>query len=518
MDTTSIPSDDESEAQATVMKASNGTIASASSKGGSDKGRAQTQVQGTYTGSGSFSAQAQITDDNKAAESQVSGGKQGASSNAQGRGRNNKSQAQVELGSETGSLQTQAQSEGIMHSSTSQVQGSVKGGMADAQASGPGGTSSQAQIGFTPYKEEDKSHDQLKSPFVGGGSASAQSSGRTGQSQSQLQGTFKYGIKYNGAAQAGASIDKVPVFPNRLPFNKIDVFDEKNKNIDVDHNTSVPDNNDPMESSETKNVGHSHKDHHNGEPQSPVNNRRSFDHNHDNEYEYTTGKYDNPSDDYDIDAGYTPEVDPEWTYDEFGQEATHQSLQSHKKGLAINQSNRGSKQHIVLGPLKDQDAEITQLDSEVPDETRIYQPGERVPGTGGYTIPIGFTGSVKSVASKGKTYAVGTKDSPSQAQTVALSPGTGRIRYVHPKNGLQNIEPKNLKSLDNGKKDDNKRYMSVSKSVTGALDSDDNVKKQYSHTYYTKSSSCGYFTFSCTIVSGSNGKKKVCKPKLPMDC
>lgn len=528
LDPNAIDSDDDSEALATVNQGGNGTVASASSKGGNEKGRAQTQVQGTYSGSGSFSAQAQITDDRKGAESQVTGSKEGASSSAQGRGRNNKSQAQVELGSETGSVQTNAQSEGVMHSSNSQVQGGVKGGMADAQARGPGSTSSQAQIGFTPFKEGDKSHDQLKTPFYGGGSASAQSSGRTGQSQSQLQGTFKYGIQYNGAAQAGASINKDTVFPNRLPFNKIDVFDETNKNIDVNANTidtSTPiadksTSTETIDHSDTKTNGHSHSVHHSGGTQSPINSRRSFHHNRErgNEYEYTTNKFDNTSDDYDAEGSFGAEgvdAEPEYAnYDDFNHDLTHQPLQSaNKKGLDVKQSSGGSTQHIILGSLRGHDAEITQHSSEQrPDESRIYQPGERVPGTGGYTIPLGFTGSVKSVASKSKTYAIGSKDSPSQAQTVALSPGTGKVKYVYSKPNP--ISPKDLKSLLPKKNDDN-RYMSVSKSVSGALDGDNNIKKQYSHTYYTKSSSCGYFTFTCTIVSGSNGRKKVCKPKIP---
>lgn len=218
----------------------NGTVASAASKGGSAAGRAQTQVQGTYTGSGTFSAQAEISDESKAATSQVEGGRRGASSAATGRGRSAQSHAGVQLGAESGALQSQAQSDGAAHSSNTQVQGSVKGGMADAQAHGPGSTSSQAQIGFTPYKQGDKAHDLLETPFVGGGTASSQSNGRTGQSQSQLQGTFKYGISYSGAAQSGSSVDKEAVFPNRLAYNKIDVFDESERNVNVSAVDVVP--------------------------------------------------------------------------------------------------------------------------------------------------------------------------------------------------------------------------------------------------------------------------------------
>ncbi|XP_045490186.1 hornerin-like isoform X2 [Pieris rapae] len=552
VDPQSVADDDDSEAEAVVSQAINGTTASATSKGGNDKARAQTHVQGTYSGSGSFQAQAQIAGKNKEAESEVSGGKKGASSSATGSGRNNKSQASVQLGSETGAVQTNSQSSGAMHSSNSQVQGSVKGGTADAQARGPGSTSSQAQIGFTPFKDSEKSkHDLQKIPFVGGGMASAQSSGRTGQSQSQLHGTFKYGITYNGAAQAGASIDKDAIFPNRLSFEKIDVFNEKDKNINVDFTEPPPELetektpettpalpelvveeqkedvvttteknfDETLTDSESKYDAHPHADHHSFEttPSEPAitDNTRSFHNYYGTEYDtYTTDKDDN--DDYDSENSDEPEVDQgaEFpSYDEYRGDATHQSLQVPRKGVDVHQSTGGNTQHIVLGSLKKHDAEITQKSSERPDEKRIYQPGERVPGTGGYTIPIGFTGSVKSVASKDNTYVIGSKDSPSQAQTVALTPGTGKVRYTYPSSYGKYVHPTNLRSLNNKRDDD--RYVSMSKSVTRDLDNDNNIRKQYSHTYYTKSSSCGYFTFTCTMVSSAEGKKKVCKPKIP---
>nr|XP_026498022.1 collagen alpha-1(I) chain isoform X2 [Vanessa tameamea] len=562
---------DDSEAEANVAQNINGTTASASSKGGNDKGRAQTSVQGTYTGSGSFQAQAQITGENKEAQSEVSGGKKGASSSASGSGKNNKSQANVQLGSETGSVQTQSQSNGVMHSSNSQVQGSVKGGMADAQARGPGSTSSQAQIGFTPYKDEDKSrHDLQRIPFTGGGMASAQSSGRTGQSQSQLHGTFKYGITYNGAAQSGASLDKDAVFPNRLSFEKIDVFDEKEKNINVDkinmditetpqsldyeppilgsstlsESSSIKENvempttenviDESMKNSESRYASHPHTDHHTPDSDNTtysngptlLGSRRSFKTNYGSmpDYEFTTDK-DETQPEYDTDVGYEGdgneasdvEQNEYSNYDEYSRDSpTHQYLQNtNRKGLEVQQTTGGNTQHIILGALKDQNAEIIQRDTERPDENRVYQPGERVPGTGGYTIPVGFTGSVKSVASKDKTYVVGSKDFPSQAQTVTLTPGKGKIKYTHPSTYGKYVKPKNLRSLQSSKENDNNRYVSVSKSVTRALDSDNNIRKQYSHTYYTKSSSCGYFTFTCTMVSSAEGRKKVCKPKMP---
>ncbi|XP_063374036.1 uncharacterized protein LOC134661780 [Cydia amplana] len=557
IDPNSIAADgDDSQAESSITQNANGTMAMASSNGGNNKGRAKTQVSGTYAGSGTFQAQAEISDESKGAQSEVSGGKHGAISIAQGHSRNSKSQANVNLGSETGSLTSGAQSDGVMHSSNTQVQGGVKGGSAEAQARGPGSTSSQAQIGFTPFKDSDKAnHDLFKTPFVGAGKASSHSNGRIGESQSQLEGTFKYGIKYTGAAQSGASLDKDAVFASRLPFNKIDVFDKSDVNINVDETERPPDEtplplpdiNDvqnnvlnitekPQDQSRSRMASHSHLDHHMPDNENkaaptsppPAGNTRSFQppYANNNDLDYTSDKEDNPTEDYDADGGFGPEgsdpVDGEDNYDDFEKDTeTHQSLHSpSRKSFEIKQSTGGNTQHIVLGALHGQDAVITQRNNDPrPDESRIYQPGESVPGTGGYTIPVGFTGSIKSVASKQNTYAIGSRRSPSQAQTVSITPGNGKVKYVYPNPNVpphrKYVAPKDLRSYSNNNKDDNNRYVSVSKTITGDLDGENNIRKQYSHTYYTKSSSCGYFTFTCTMVSGPSGRKKVCKPKMP---
>lgn len=93
----------------------------------------QSQVSGTYSGSGSFSAQAGTSDSTKSSMTQVNGGKDGTTSSAQGTGGYGKSQTQVQLNSDSGSTTTGAQSSGWNHGTNSQVQASSRGGMADAQ-------------------------------------------------------------------------------------------------------------------------------------------------------------------------------------------------------------------------------------------------------------------------------------------------------------------------------------------------------------------------------------------------
>lgn len=61
-------------------------------------------------------------------------------------------------------------------------------------------------------------------------------------------------------------------------------------------------------------------------------------------------------------------------------------------------------------------------------------------------------------------------------------------------------------------------YVTVTKSISGSLDNSKTPPtedKKFASTYYTKSSTCGYFTFSCNIVYGSNGRSKICRPKAP---
>lgn len=61
-------------------------------------------------------------------------------------------------------------------------------------------------------------------------------------------------------------------------------------------------------------------------------------------------------------------------------------------------------------------------------------------------------------------------------------------------------------------------YVTVTKSVTGSMDetkSPPEDKQKFASTYYTKSSTCGYFTFSCNTVYGANGRQKICRPKAP---
>lgn len=77
------------------------------------------------------------------------------------------------------------------------------------------------------------------------------------------------------------------------------------------------------------------------------------------------------------------------------------------------------------------------------------------------------------------------------------------------------LPSKHLQEMQKEKPDS---YVTVTKSITGSIDDTQTPPvetKHFGSTYYTKSSTCGYFTFSCNIVYGSNGRSKICRPKAP---
>lgn len=108
--------------------------------------------------------------------------------------------------------------------------------------------------------------------------------------------------------------------------------------------------------------------------------------------------------------------------------------------------------------------------------------------------------------------------------TTAATTTTLRVTSSTPKYNTRYLPSKHADATNNringaGVKQPNPdSYISVTKQVTGI---DENSKvpaipgKNYESTYYTKSSTCGYFTFSCNIVYGENGRSKICKPKPP---
>ncbi|XP_032688903.1 uncharacterized protein LOC116852538 [Odontomachus brunneus] len=537
----------ESQASSSVQQEGSDTQASASAQGRYGQGTAQSQVTGTYSGSGSFSAQAGTSDANKGAQTEVSGGKEGATSNAQGVGGYGKSQAQVQLNSDSGATSTGAQSSGWNHGTNSQVQASSKGGMADAQANGEGSTSSQAQIGFQPYLKTDEKPEEHDSLFRGSGTASAQSGTHRGQSQSQLQGSFQYGITYTGAAQAGsgsgAASSRKPFSFNMTETELFKPFKPQNpsrKLTNVGNAQSSPtsptadyedrqNREQGLQSSSTSRqtvvIGSKNN------PEDPPENKKVLATEKSRTDDPMYDEYDNDYADEYYDTTATTTTLTTTTTNPMSNGAKAFTHQRDKVKTAQRQNQQTQVMHVIKGDRYD--IHVNQ-DSNSPRTSNVLQPGQSLMG---YTVPPGFRGRVMSISG---TETIAQGDGKSQSQTVSLVPKnststkpsatevrslqTNHERHVdrHTSSSKSQASP----SFGQGAISDRRTrpvptsiaikpsYYTVSNSVAGKMNGS-NAQKQYEHRYYTKSSTCGYFTFSCNVVYGSNGRTKICKPKAP---
>ncbi|XP_058793284.1 elastin-like [Phymastichus coffea] len=481
-----IAGDDNADSQAisSVKQGEGDTMASATAEGRHGQGSAKSHVSGTYTGSGAFSAEAGTSDNNKSAQTQVSGGKEGAKSSAQGSGGLGKSQVQVELDSDSGATSTNAQSSGWNHGTNSQVQASGSGGMADAQANGEGQTSSQAQIGFQPYINRNEKFEKLKNPFRGGGSAMAQSGTYRGQSQSQLQGSFHYGISYTGAAQANSGSGSTAL---RKPFNFTnDPSLFKPFKFDKPESTSATVPKDRLEgaSSTRQTVIAITSRHNQADKKSKVE---------------PTSKYISDDEEY----------EEEYDDDDYG-DAVSSTTPRHTTYPSSMPMSRQTMRVITDG-----EYEVSVKQQETTESAERSLPGY---------IAASNQGKVVSMAGK-KTIAQG--DGKSQSQTVHIVPAnrttaTPKIEIKNPSTDTRSLHSDrmggiyygNVKTSADEPSSPKTSFVSVTNSVAGKMN-EQNPAKKYEHRYYTKSSTCGYFTFSCNVVYGSNGRRKICKPKLP---
>lgn len=124
--------------------------------------------------------------------------------------------------------------------------------------------------------------------------------------------------------------------------------------------------------------------------------------------------------------------------------------------------------------------------SSIPHQITQMQNGRatRFPAVRSETIPDGFRGKIEE-----KKY---------------------QTRFLPSKHSVNGTDDKEILKPDT--------YVTVTKSISGSLDNSQSPPaddKKFASTYYTKSSTCGYFTFSCNVVYGSNGRSKICRPKAP---
>lgn len=549
---------EESQVQTSVTQDGNATRALSSAQGRFGAGVAQAQVSGIYTGSGSFSAQAQTSDDDKGAQVQVIGGSRGASSSAQGMGGRGQTQAQVQLGSKNGATSAEAQSGGIDFVTGTQVQAGAGGGSSEAQADGPGRTSTQAQIGFTPYGNKTDKEREQKVPFQGGVSASAQSGANVGQSQTELFGSFYDGISYTGSAQAGSGKSFGKIKQNNSTFaegtendkqsmtqigflNKhglrplpkfgqgilkgFKVYDlpgenpHSKKSNDSGEVADLVKENERASTTTIRNPktgGNYSKEKSKPEIDKDAeileakNKEKNAEEDEENEDEY-----DEEEEDYEETADL--KAKPVKYVAGEGIETRYGSVVEKDETITVKQKSPTQTQTVFIGGLdKKHDVHIEQDADENVKEGDVLQPGDRILGSDGFTVPQGYRGKVTSVAGQiGKTRASAPDGGRAQSQTVLVKPGTGKVHYTNPKPHLPSDysgftpygnQPGPLSRLQNDKLH---HTPYASSSIVN------NGQKRSSQTYYTKSSGCGYYTFSCDVVFGSNGRAKICKPNPP---
>ncbi|XP_034134139.1 uncharacterized PE-PGRS family protein PE_PGRS54 isoform X21 [Drosophila guanche] len=456
--------------------------ASASAEGKKNGGTAKTQVSGTYSTGGSFSASAMTSDADRAASAQVTGNADGAMSQSQGSGGPAQSQAQVQVNNKDGGTKASSQSGGLIHQSQSEVQANDKGGLADAQSSGPGQTSSQAQIGFRPGQD-------TGSPVSpGGGQASAQSGSHSGQSQSQIQGTSSFGVSYHGAAQsASGTKEQVDTYreQNRELFNTISQFGNSGNAV-TDRADAVFSG--PALTSESDSIPELQLKSTKTSKEEPEKVEKKPDQPEPVQYEE---EEEDEGDEYDEDEYYNENP----VKLEEGPKAPSkiQNAESTPHPQTYTQSSPTQKQQAVVAPLPAEKYQLVQKQNGVVNSYTERSTTE--------SVPSGFRGTV-NVQKKFHTKSLELHNTEKK---VEISADTDSDAPSAPTR--DNKAPRAPDS-----------YVTVTKSVTGSMDNSKNPpqdNKNFQSTYYTKSSTCGYFTFSCNIVYGANGRSKICRPKAP---
>lgn len=163
------------------------------------------------------------------------------------------------------------------------------------------------------------------------------------------------------------------------------------------------------------------------------------------------------------------------------------------KAKVFNQSSPEQKQTaVVTNP--DEKFKVVQTQNG----RSVYHPRKSNPiTTTTEAVPVGF----KEIEKKEVPQSLSHKQERKEVVTTKFLPS---------KASAQEIEK--------GKMPDS--FVSVTKQVTG-INEDNKLQlpgipgKNFESTYYTKSSTCGYFTFTCNIVYGANGRSKICRPKPP---
>lgn len=130
----------------------------------------------------------------------------------------------------------------------------------------------------------------------------------------------------------------------------------------------------------------------------------------------------------------------------------------------------------------------------------------------GRTIKYPLDSKLKSDDKPSENY----ENEDSKPQDITISKTTQKIKYKTRYLPSKSSETKNeIIDNDEARKKQLKpeSYVSVTNSMTGSLNENNQENGKFASTYFTKSSTCGHFTFTCNTVYGSEGRSRICRPK-----
>lgn len=294
-----------------------------------------------------------------------------------------------------------------------------------------------------------------QSIFQGGGTAISNISRHSGLTDIRFQGQFQSGLQFTGQVQAGAG--KVSKNQTRSAFNSTNLGSLSQKDI----STSTPAVDKAAEMAIEEERIDEGRGNNNGTPLKLILPQP-----------FTNNSLDTLSD--------------------FGTQTSNP-----QKRLLRGQANNNQKSV--------KNSWNNAIHKGDPSSTKFLYAGDVIPGTKSYKVPSGFRGRF-----------LPPDVHPSDIQTSVTNSGRmTEIDYRGPsKQGKIYIQKDNLENQQHYLKDGYDGFMTVTKSETGELQ---NKSRNYDHTYYTKSSTCGFFTYTCNVIDGPDGRTKICKQNSATD-
>lgn len=435
-------------------------------------------------------------------------------SSSQGQGGSGKSQAQVQVNSKTGGTSATSQSGGEKHQSESEVQANEQGGLANAQSSGPGQTSSQAQIGFRPQVEDNEEQNNM---FNGGGQASSQSGAHSGQSQSQINGRFKLGISYHGAAQAASGTKEQVASYNKQSAKLFESIGQLNSRSD--RNSLGADFGTPTGGMKRRIQTPQSASNNNISAKPALSDSANTQGVDDSEYEEKDEEYE--EEDYENIVDKKPSV-------KIIKQEDLKSMSEPTPMVATSTTIKpptSNNQQPAVSSGKNYNVNTAKNSKIFSQNSPNQKQVAAIANPTGQKYHLKQTQNGKAYEHSGpEVTSSSTTSTTTEIPTSTIKPKslttTRHLPTKHVLNLSQHRDQNKETKTTGGNSDDEtpNSYVTVTKSVTGIMDetkSPPEEKKKFASTYYSKSSTCGFMTMACNKIYGANGYQTICRPKAP---